>query len=525
MRLPVFLLSALPCFVFAQNPAIDVLHYRFALELSDASDVIQGDAGIQLIWRNPVDALVLDLHAPEAEGKGMTVTAVTSNGQPWRFEQSGEQLRCFPAGLSKPGDTVALNIQYSGIPADGLIIATNRYGDRTFFGDNWPNRAHHWLPCVDHPSDKASVEFLVTAPEHYQVVANGDQLEETNLPGSLKRTHWRTQVVLPTKVMVIGAARFAVQLAGYDMQHRPVTSWVYPQDRDKGFDSYAPALPVLEYYERLIGPYPNEKLANVQSKTRYGGMENAGNIFYYEASVDGGRDIETLIAHEIVHQWFGNSASEADWPQVWLSEGFATYLTNLYVLDTQGDPAFRERLVEERETVLDFAKRRLRPIVDTEETNINRLLNANSYQKAGWVLHMLRQKTGDAAFRQGIRQYYQQYQFSNAFTDDFRKVMEKVSGQNLSGFFEQWLLRAGHPKLQLSWEASGKKRIRIQVLQIQEGPAFEFPLELDIQAGGQTLRQALQVTQKQQDFVLKIKGSVDAVQFDPEINLLWEKAK
>src|SRR5690606_33381103 len=157
----------------------------------------------------------------------------------------------------------------------------------------------------------------------------GARVEESDIEGDRRRTHTRSEVPIATKVMVIGVARFAVDHVR-EVNGIPVTSWVYPQDRDAGFSDYARAAAILDYFDSHIGPYPYLKLANVQSKTRYGGMENAGNIFYSEGSVTGTGRSEGTIAHEIAHQWFGDSVTEADWYHVWLSEGFATYFTLLW---------------------------------------------------------------------------------------------------------------------------------------------------------------------------------------------------
>src|SRR6266700_2106852 len=179
--------------------------------------------------------------------------------------------------------------------------------------------------------------------------------------------------------MVIGAAGFAVQYSG-TINGTPVYSWVYPENKEKGFYDYAQAVDILPFYIKHVGPYAYEKLANVQSKTIFGGMENAGAIFYSENTVTGTRVSESLLAHEIAHQWFGDMATETDWSHLWLSEGFATYMTILY-----------------------FEKKYEKPVVDSSVTNYMELLNANSYQKGGWILHMLRMEAGDSAFWKGIR--------------------------------------------------------------------------------------------------------------------------
>ena len=171
--------------------------------------------------------------------------------------------------------------------------------------------------------------------------------------------------------MVIGVADFAVQLDS-TINCIPVTSWVFPENRDSGFSQYAVSKKILPFYESYIGPYPYKKLANVQSKTIFGGMENAGNIFYYQNSVamnpeqyKHNRSIEELFAHETAHQWFGDEASEIDWPHLWLSEGFATYMTHLYMEHQYGADTLQKAMKKDREEVIAFSKKRKTPVVDT----------------------------------------------------------------------------------------------------------------------------------------------------------------
>ncbi|MCB0653846.1 MAG: M1 family metallopeptidase [Saprospiraceae bacterium] len=513
--------------VLAQNhlprfEQIDVLHYIFQLELSDENDIIKGKANVTIHFLKDSDAFALDLASKTSTNAGMEVSTVLENGQAVSFRQADDQLIIEPLDQALKGSTRNYTIAYEGEPQDGLIIAKNKFGDRTFFGDNWPDRAHYWLPTVDHPSDKATVEFIVIAPEHYQVVANGEQFEETNLEDGTKLTHWKEAVPLPTKVMVIGVARFAVQLAGYS-HDTPVTSWIYPQDREAGFDDYSLAVRVLDYYTEKIGAYPYEKLANVQSKTRYGGMENAGNIFYYEGSVTGKKDHEALIAHEIVHQWFGNSASELSWHHVWLSEGFATYLTDLYFEDLEGAAVFTERMQSERNQVIRYARQNPVPIVNTEIEDYNELLNPNSYQKGGWVLHMLRHKLGKEIFWKGIRMYYDKYKFSNALTSDFQAAMEEASGQDLEAFFRQWIFRAGHPVLKDSWKQKNGT-LEIAIIQTQEGAPFFFPLEVEITfEDGTTTVTSFQVDTATESFELPARNKVTGIRLDPGCKLLFEE--
>jgi aminopeptidase N len=519
-------LSLLASSIFAQRAIprlaqLDVQHYRYELELSDQTDEIKGKATIRIRLLQPLDSFALDLVKPAApRGKGMNVSIVAESGQKASYRHAGNQLWLYPQWPVKPGEEREYEIRYAGIPADGLIIDKNKHGDRTFFGDNWPNRAHHWLPCVDHPSDKASVEFIVTAPDHYQVVANGLQIEKTNLNDETTLTHWREEVPLPTKVMVIGAARFGVQHAG-EVQGIPISSWVYRQDRQPGFYDYQQAVEVLEFFIDHLGPYPYKKLANVQSKTRYGGMENASSIFYFEGSVTGQREHEDLIAHEIAHQWFGNSASEQNWHHIWLSEGFANYGTNLYFEHKYGREKMVERLLEEKEQVLEFYRRNPAPVVDTSVTDWNRLLNPNSYQKGGWVLHMLRRQVGDDAFWQGLRHYYRIFEGRNALTEDFQRVMELTSGQDLSAFFQQWLYWPGQPILLAEW-SYGNGSIELTLEQLQDGPAFTMPVEIEARdRRGQTQRWIIQTDGRPLQTQLTCPFQPHELILDPDTWLLF----
>ena len=509
------------CFLtgFSQTK-LDVLHYRFEIELNDSNDTIKGKATITLRLLEQANAVSIDMVPVNTNGKGMKSGIVEGNAVSGH-SRSGKKLlvsfnKTYPAG-----DTIHFTVSYSGIPANGLIISKNKYGKRTFFSDNWPNRAHHWLPCVDDPADKASVEFIVTAPAQYQVVSNGIQVEESNLPGNKKLTHWKEDVPLPTKVMVIGVAEFAVQLAGTINECIPVSTWVFPENKKDGFYDFAIAGDILAWHDNYIGPYAYKKLANVQSKTMFGGMENAGAIFYFEDAVSGKRMHENLQSHEIVHQWFGNHATEKSFAHLWLSEGFATYLTHVYTESKEGTDVLNSRMRADRETVLDFVKNRKRPVVDTT-SNYMQLLNANSYQKGSWVLHMLRRELGDTVFHKIIRDYYAAYAGKNADTKDFQAIVEANAGKKLDRFFQQWLYTPVNPQLGINWHyLPGGKNIEVTVNQLQDSEPFAFPLELELnflQAKPRVIK--LHISKKTESFTLEAGTGLTTIVPDPGSSLL-----
>ena len=178
----------------------------------------------------------------------------------------------------------------------------------------------------------------------------------------------------------------------------------------------------------------------------------AGCIFYDENALKGSRSSENLIAHEIVHQWFGNSATEKDWPHLWLSEGFATYLTNIYIEQTKGTEAFQTQLRKDRIRVLAFEKKYKHPVIDTSYTSLMNLLNPNSYQKGAWVLHMLRTEIGDSLFHLSIQKYYQTYfAYGYATSLEFISSVEETTEMDLTEFFNDWLFNEGYPSYVAEW--------------------------------------------------------------------------
>jgi aminopeptidase N len=499
--------------------SIDVLSYRFEIDLNDTSNVIQGISEIEIAFRKDVAQFQLDLSYNNAENTGMKVKQITEDGQEIPFLQE-DDLISLAIPIAHQGTQRNYRIIYSGVPSDGLIISKNKFGDRTFFGDNWPNRGHHWLPLVDHPSDKAIVEFIVRAPDHYGVVSVGKKLGELKEAGQII-SHWKTTVPLSTKLMVIGVSPFAVE----EMQSKsgiPVSTWVYPQNQEEGFYDYSIATQPLDFFESYIAPYPYAKLANVQSKTVYGGMENASCIFYHERTVTGKQAHEVLLAHEIAHQWFGDAVSELDWHHIWLSEGFATYLTDIYIEQTHGRDAFVASMQDERGQVIRFARRRLAPIIDTSLSVSVRLLNKNSYEKGGWVLHMLRHDMGDEQFQECVQTFYEKFKFKNALTEDFQKVVESVTGKSYDDFFRQWYYQAGHPVLSANWKKRGKKVV-LTIKQHQEQLLFDFPIDIALTNDrGEAFRETLSMNGPSQTFILIPSFKTAELTLDPDTWLLFE---
>ena len=512
-----------PTDTYPRRVGIDVENYRFELRLSDDTDEITGRTTLTVRFtRDGITALPLDLTGVKGDGRGMTVTGVSSMGRALEYSHAEDLLDIALSTPSRRGQQRDVIIEYHGEPTTGLHVGPNKYDERTFFSDNWPNRAHAWLPTIDHVYEKASNEFVVTAPAHYQVVSNGILVEETDRLDGTRLTHWKQSVPIPPWLYVLGVARFAVQHLG-DVDGVPLQTWVYAQDRDAGFYDFAvPSQQAMEFYQTYVGPYAYEKLANITSPVTGGGMEAATAIMYHENSVTGERTTRwrNVIIHEVAHQWFGNAVTESDWDDIWLSEGFATYFTLLFIEHAYGRDEFVDGLHSAAERV--WAWYDENPdyrIVHDNLDDMRRVTSVATYQKGAWILHMLRKRLGDEVFWAGIRNYYARYMNGSATTADFQREMEEVSGQELGGFFDQWLYRGGNPQLEASWSYdAGQGAVVLEVAQSQEGGVFEMPLEVGIYSGDRrvpTEVHTVQLTGRQHRFELAVEGRPDDVRLDP----------
>lgn len=506
---------------YPRQPGVDAIHYLFRLTIDDSSDRIAGEATVTLRLAERVKAVWLDLTSL-AEGKGMTVTGVAVDGRAVAFTHASDRLHIPLPFAVRPEEEVQAVVTYAGIPAAGLRLIRNIYGERTVFSENWPNRARQWLPMIDHPYDKATGEFVVTAPAHYQVVANGLLVEELDFAGGVRRTHWKQSVPIASWLYALGVARFAVH--HYDVVRGiPQQVWVFPEDRERGYRLFElTGRRAFEFFSDRVGPYAYEKLAHVQAAGLGGGTEHASAIFYGEKGVAGGR---APVVHEVAHQWWGNAVTESDWDDVWLSEGFATYFTHLYTEQFSGRDAFVANLRADIRTIAAAQTAAPdQPVIHRNLADMSRVLNRLVYQKAGWVLHMLRGTIGTEAFWTGIREYYSRYRNRNASTDDFRQVMERAAGTSLSWFFDQWLRRPGMPSLKGTWgydAAAG--RLQIEIAQVQNGPAFRIPLEIAIAgAAGPPRLERVELTEGTGRFSFAADAEPASVMLDPGTWVLME---
>lgn len=535
LRLIGFLLlcpAVLAADTYPRQAGIDVIHYVFRLGLTDASNAITGETTVTVRYlRDGVADLTLDL-ATAVAGRGMTVQSVRKGGpidtpgpaaDNIAFTHADNRLRLVLPPQSKAGQELMLTVRYRGVPGEGLGIGNNLHGERTFFANNWPNQVRHWLPTIDHPYDKATGEFVVTAPNHYQVVANGLLVEELDLPNGARRTHWKQSVPVASWLHTLGVARFTAHHAGV-IEGVPLQTWVFPQDREAGLQLFEDASRrAMRFFASNIGPYPYEKLANIQATGFTGGTEYASAIFYGEKNVASGRG---PVVHEIAHQWFGDSVTERDWDDVWLSEGFATYFALLFIEHDEGRDAFASELQRTRTTVLQL-ERKLpdTPVIHRNLADMSKVLNNLVYQKGGWMLHMLRQEVGNEHFWQAIREYYRRYRDSNASTADLRAVFEQVSGKPLDWFFTQWLNRPGAPKLEGAWRYdAATQQVEMSLTQAQTGEPFRVNVDVSVatSAGAPPVIARVAMTGRRATATIAVSGAPVSVTLDPATTLLFE---
>jgi aminopeptidase N len=561
---------------YPRQPGIRITNYSFDYTLTDQSNELVVKQGVDLTFLQAgVKTVELDLckfsaqprpalmangfadpcaepggggrggaaATPPTGGKGMTVKAVTDGGNALTWQHENDRLRVTMPRSFPAGDTFSFAIDFHGVPATGILIADNRHGDRGWVTNPWPNKARNFRAVVDHPSMKATHTTAVTAPRKYQVVSNGVLSEETDLPGDTRRTVWKEGVPISTWLMSLAVAPFSVTHFG-SYRGIALSSWVFPQERDPGHRSFiAHTQPVLEFFTDRIGPYPYEKLAQVQANGVGGGMELASSIFYGYGATGAGRQ---LIAHEMAHQYWGDSVTEADWDDVWLSEGFATYFALLFTEFADGRDAFVEGVRRSKATALNYAIANPgSTIVHDSLADISRVIanGAQVYQGGAQVLHNIRGIVGTQTFWEGIRAYYAKYRDATATTADFRRTMEDAcraagercpaDGRDLAWLFTQLLNRGGALQVTGSWTYDATaKQVQVTLEQTQTTGLYRMPIEVRVsptapagaaRAGGapmppQTIRTShtVQVTQRRQTFALPSDVEPLNVELDPD---------
>ena len=532
LRLALIFALFIPCSFAARHERLidswKPINYNITLAFDDQlSEIVSARVAIMLLAVK--DVSVIDLDFGE-----LVIDSVTVDGIATPFSRAPGLLNI---KLVTPlhRDTRALVVvSYHGAPRDGLVLSKDKAGKPSAIGDNWPDRVHHWIPCLDHPSAKATVTFNVTAPARDLVVANGKLLSVTNSAGTNRTWTYTEAAPLPPYCMIVAVGEFAV----IEMADAPVTplSYYVPQtDRPYAVPGFSAANPSLKFFNEIVAPYPYEKLSLIVGATRFGGMENSSAIVFpnqlFDAKATGPfsnvfkirQGLVEVVAHEIAHQWFGDHVTESTWSDLWLSEGFATYFAGLMVQRYEGESRFRDYMQTAADTYFNFEKKTRIPIHDTETDDLFKLLNANNYQKGAWVLHMLRAELGDEIFFRSIRNYYKAHSGALATTEDLRAALEATSGRNLKDFFARWIYGAGHPRYEVVWNWNSKsKRLRVVLDQTQSESAFPNAVPIEIVNGKNRRRIIIKPESKHTIEEIKLDMAPTSLVVDPENVILDE---
>jgi len=504
------------------------LHYNISITLNDSlSEITTARADIDVLAVKQLSVVDLDF-------ADLTTDSVSVNGNNVAFTHRNGKLDVpLPRSVS-PGTKITVSVVYHGKPHDGLILKPDKDGKPSAVGDNWPDRVHYWIPSFDHPSAKAGVTFHITALSGQLVVANGRLEGVTTNTNNTKTWTYNEAVAIPAYCMIIAVGDFA-KLEATQPSLTPLTYYVSHSDSSYALKGFASASSAVEMFSQTVAPYPYEKLALIIGATQFGGMENSSAIVFTQTLFSINADsklskvfgiptnIESTVAHEIAHQWFGDSVTESTWADLWLSEGFATYFAALFIQKYEGQQAFEKYMTDASEAVFKFEKTKPIPIYDRETGKLFDLLNANNYQKGAWVLHMLRARLGDDVFFRAIRSYYQKHKEATANTDDLREAFEQASGKSLRSFFARWVYGSGHPQYELTWRWQPKQKgVGIQLKQSQSGEAFHDPVPVVITTNAGTM--TADVTPASKTYVQFVRSSQKPlrIEVDPNNTLLKE---
>lgn len=423
-----------PYFPFLGNGGYDVSHYTIDLDVEMDVRLIGGTTTITMTATQDLTQFNLDFG-------GYTISAVEIDGQPVPYTREQRELIITPHAMIPEGRNFTTRVAYSGTPGRGTDTPYVFAGGWAFYnGGSYvasePDGASLWFPANDHPQDKATFTFIINVPKPYSVAANGML---TNVQDDSDSRRWTYTYEMRDEAAPYLATVNIQEFVQQNDEAGPVPIRnFFPKDRaDKGKETFAITGEMIAYYQTLFGPYPFDVYGAVVANTPLPFALETQTLSLFGRDVIGGRGAEIVIAHELAHQWFGNSISVKTWRDIWLNEGFATYISALWVEHKYGKEPFDKLIESWRKVISDPDVMSRSPLIG--DPSARRIFDLNVYYKGAWTLHALRLKVGDEAFFEIIRTYYGQFQMGNARIEDFISVAEAVSGQNLRDFFNGWL--------------------------------------------------------------------------------------
>jgi len=488
----------------------DVLQYDLDLDIDRVNGILSGVATVTLVpTEGTLEEVLLDL-------KQLEVSAVTMEGSPMAFGQSGDSLLITLSPPAGPSDVVELVITYSGTPFHeswgGFWFhqyVTYQMGVGVYQDD--PSMGKCMFPCVDHPSDKAGFSFSVTVPDTLYAVANGDSAGVTQNGDGTLTYHWEQPLPMATYLAAISVADYEVL---HDDDDPRLYYYVYSWDVEDAVGSFQNVDLMMARLESLYGAYPWDcKFSYVQ--TPKGDMEHQSAVFHIASAINGSTNYDWLLAHEMTHQWWGDCVTEAEWSDVWLSEGFATFGEPLW-METYGWGSYMDYMVSDI----------MIPYLNSGEvfplaspSTPQQYWSYTTYQKGAAVLHMLRRLMGDEPFFQALSEYFDEFQFGLATSDDLREHLSNHYG-DLTWFFDEWVYGYGYPVYDISYQFS-PGQVQVTVHQSQDfGTFFEMPLEFLVEGEGQDTLVTMWNDTQDQTVIFQTPFDPSSATFDPSVKIL-----
>jgi len=504
----------------------DVKYHRLDLIVNPNVAFIEGDVTSYFIAKENLDEVTFEL------SDNMIVSEVMQRGNSLAFTQNSDDEVVITLPVTQnTGVLDSLTISYSGNPISsgfGSFEQSSHNGDPIIWTLSEPFGAKGWWPCKQDLNDKIDeIDVYVTTPqfnpsgEEYFLASNGlEQSQVVN--GANKTTHFNHQYAIPAYLIAIAVTNYEIYSHTVDNNGNPfeVVNYVYPEDLSYAQANTPVTVDLINLYANLFEEYPysNEKYGHAQFGWG-GGMEHTTVSFM-------GGFSRGLVAHELAHQWFGDKITCGSWQDIWLNEGFATYLTGLSIKNFDGEASFKSWRIDKISSATSSSSGSVYiPVQDT--TDVGRIFSSRlSYNKPSMVLHMLNRQLGETTFFQGVQEYLADPNFAYAYakTPDFQAKMEAVSGKDLTEFFNDWIYGQGYPSYTIEWSRINTDEIRFVVNQTQSNGSvsfFEAPVPIRVfGSGGQSEDFILDNTVNGEEFIVSINFEVNSINFDVDRHLI-----
>lgn len=424
------------------NGGYDVHHYTIDLDVDMVRNMISGSTTIELTPTQTLSTFNLDFD-------GYIIESITIDETFAQYQRAGRELTITPLQPLATGEKVAVSIGYRGSPGGrgrGFSGGWVRYDTGVFVASE-PAGAANWFPANDHPLDKATFTFIITVPTPYVVAANGFLKDIFTDEANDTTTYvWQHEHLMASYLATVNIAEFTVQTETAPTG-LPIRNYFPADMATEGEEVFGQTGEMIAYFEGVFGPYPFDVYGVVVADTNLGFALETQTISLFGnnvlrsstwGSARNNTNVQEVIAHELAHQWFGNSVSLSAWQDIWLNEGFASYAQILWVAHTQGEDAAEAKL-RNWYAVISNPVNVVNGVTPPGQPGANNLFNGGVYLRGGWTVHALRMEVGDDAFFEILRTYTERYRYANATTDEFIALAEEVSGMELGTLLNNWL--------------------------------------------------------------------------------------